>query len=88
MNKVTVYSTTICPYCDAAKRYFKESAIPFEDINLDRDHELRMKLSSENGGWRTVPMIFIGDHFVGGFTELIDVVKKGQLSSLLGIDGE
>ena len=51
----------------------------YEDINLDNDHELRMKLSEENNGYRTVPMIFIDDSFIGGFQELQKMHKDGKL---------
>jgi len=79
MQEITVYSTKICPYCDAAKRLLTQKGYPFKSVDLSNDHELRMKLSAENNGWRTVPMIFIGSSFIGGFTELVALDKKGDL---------
>ena len=79
MQEITIYSTKICPYCDAAKRLLTQKGYPFKDVDLSNNPDLRMKLSSEQNGWRTVPMIFIGNNFVGGFTELAALDKKGEL---------
>lgn len=81
MQQVRMYSTNFCPFCVQAKRLLDSLSIKFEELKLDNDHELRMKLSKENGGWRTVPMIFIGDEFVGGFQELAALHSKGELES-------
>jgi glutaredoxin 3 len=81
--KVRVYTTNVCPYCVAAKRLLKELGVDFEEINLENQHELRMKLSQENGGWRTVPMIFVGDRFIGGFTDMKAVHDRGALLPMI-----
>ncbi len=79
MQEITIYSTKICPYCDAAKRLLTQKGYAFKDVDLSNNSDLRMKLSAEQNGWRTVPMIFIGTNFVGGFTELAALDKKGDL---------
>ena len=76
---VTIYSTKICPYCVSAKKLFSTLGIPFEEIGLDDKPELRQKLSTDNGGWRTVPMIFLGSEFVGGFDDVNKMHKEGRL---------
>jgi len=82
-TKVIVYSTTYCPYCDNAKSLLKRLNIPFEDINVEDQPELRQKLSAENGGWRTVPMIFIDNTFVGGYTDLKKLHDEGKLQGFV-----
>jgi glutaredoxin 3 len=83
MKLVRVYTTKICSYCHAAKRLLTQRNIPFEEIGLDDKPELRQKLSEENNGYRTVPMIFVGSTFVGGFNELNQLDRSGKLTSLL-----
>ena len=78
MEKIRVYSSDYCPYCVSAKRLLQREKLDFEEINLSRDPELRMKLSEETG-WRTVPMIFIGEKFIGGFDELNRLYRSGGL---------
>lgn len=80
---ITVYTTDYCPFCVNAKTLLQRLELPFTEVNLENNHELRMRLSQENNGWRTVPMIFIGDHFVGGFTELKSLHDRDGLKDLL-----
>jgi glutaredoxin 3 len=83
MSQVKIYTTTYCSYCHAAKALFSELGVDFEEIVLDRDPALRAKLSAENGGWRTVPMIFIDGEFVGGFDEARGLNDRGELFPML-----
>jgi len=80
---VRVYTSRWCGYCFAARQLLGRLALPFEEIGLDDDPELRRSLSEANGNWSTVPMIFVGDHFVGGFTELLALHRSGRLNQLL-----
>jgi glutaredoxin 3 len=79
MNIVKIYTTSVCPYCDAAKRLFKSMGVAFEEINLEGRPDERQRLSEANGGWRTVPMIFVGETFVGGFTDAKALHDRGEL---------
>ena len=76
---VTLYTRRWCTYCFAARRLLKRLRVPYEEIPLDRRHELRNEISKKAGGWPTVPMIFIGERFVGGYTELADLHRRGEL---------
>ena len=83
MAKVIIYTTRMCPYCVSAKKLFERLGVQFEEIGLDSQPELRMKLSDENNGWRTVPMIFINGKFIGGFDDVNSAHERGQLQALL-----
>jgi len=52
--------------------------IPFEDIDLSADPDLADSLS-EKFHWRTVPMIFIGDEFIGGYDDVAALHERGEL---------
>lgn len=82
MKKVTIYSKTICPYCDRAKLLLKNKGVPYTEINMDGKEE-ELKALKDRTGLRTVPQIFIEDHLVGGFTDLQALDQKGELDSLL-----
>jgi len=76
---IKIFTTAICPFCIAAKRLLRERDLPWEEIHLDSQPELRQELSQANGGWRTVPMVFINDEFIGGYAELQKLDRSGQL---------
>ena len=85
MTPVTIYTTAVCPFCIAAKRLFENLGIEFSEVLLDRDPALRMRLAQENEGWRTVPMIFVGDQMIGGFSEVKTLHQEGELLPMLGV---
>ena len=81
MKEIKLYTGSNCWFCEQAKQLLTRENLPFEDINLDDKLDLRMQLSKENGGYRTIPMIFIDGKFIGGFNELNALVKSGDLKS-------
>ncbi len=82
MKPVTVYSTRICPYCMMAKRLLTQKGVPYEEILIDGNEQLRIDLMTRTGR-RTVPQIYVGDHHVGGFDDLAALERAGQLDLLL-----
>jgi glutaredoxin 3 len=76
---VRIYTTSSCSYCVAAKRLLTQKNIPFQEIDVSRDQATRQKLSEENNGYRAVPMIFIGEEFIGGFSDLAALDQSGNL---------
>lgn len=81
MAKVTVYTTPYCPYCSRAKLLLKSKSVDFEEIDVS-DDDLRQKLV-ERTCWQTVPQIFIGEEFVGGYDELQALEDDGRLDAML-----
>ncbi|MGE0764487.1 MAG: glutaredoxin 3 [Bdellovibrionales bacterium] len=82
MAQVTIYTWTVCPYCVRAKSLLKSKGVDYNEINLDgKDDEL--KKLQERTKWRTVPQIFIGDEFIGGYVDLAELETRGELDQLL-----
>ena len=82
MAKVKIYTTALCGYCHAAKRLLGDKGVEFEEIPVDRNNEMRLKLM-EQTGQRTVPQIWVGETHVGGFTDLAALEQSGKLNELL-----
>jgi glutaredoxin 3 len=83
-NRVTIYSSTVCPYCHAAKRLMDSLGVAYDEVVLDDTPELRQRLSDENGCFRTVPMIFAGDELLGGFQDVMALHGRRELLPRLG----
>lgn len=65
-----------------AKQLFTSLKVPFEEKNLAAD-PAEAEVLSEKYNWRTVPMIFIGDEFVGGYDDIADLHQRGELTAKL-----
>ena len=79
MPDVTLYTTSYCGFCSAAKGLLNQKGVSFEEIDVTNDPATRQLVSEANGNYRTVPMIFVGNKFVGGFQQLSAMAKSGQL---------
>ncbi|MFZ2523304.1 MAG: glutaredoxin domain-containing protein [Minisyncoccia bacterium] len=82
MNKVTIYSTPTCHFCNMAKEYFKANGVSYEEINVASDAEKRKEMVDKSGQLG-VPVIDIGGQIVIGFnkTKLAQLLNIGQNNS-------
>lgn len=81
-NEITIYSTLICPYCNAAKQLLKSKNLKYKEIRIDQNPEERQSMI-EKSGRTSVPQIFINGHHVGGFDDLNAASRSGELDKLL-----
>ncbi len=83
MSKVTMYTTTWCPYCVRAKDLLGRKGVAVAEINVEEVDGARDEMVQRSGRM-TVPQIFIGDQHVGGCDDLYALESRGQLDALLG----
>lgn len=57
-------------------------------IRIDEDPAQREIMLTRSGQRRTVPQIFIGNHYVGGYHELVQLARDGELDILLEQDNK
>jgi glutaredoxin 3 len=69
MSKAIVWSKNHCPFCDQAKALLTQKGIVFEEKKIGEGFT-REDLLEAVPTARTVPQIFLGEEYVGGFTEL------------------
>jgi glutaredoxin 3 len=83
MNKVRMYSTGNCPYCVAAERLLVTRGLHhITKLRVDTD-PLLLDEMIETTRRRTVPQIYIGDTYVGGYTDLVALDREGRLRELI-----
>ena len=82
MANVSMYSTVICPYCMRAERLLHQKGVQVNKILVDQ-HPEELEKMIEITGRRTVPQIFIGNHHVGGYDDLVELDRQGKLEPLL-----
>ena len=84
MKKVVIYTGDLCVHCEWAVDLLNRKNIEFTEYNVAKDKTKREEMFKKSNGARTVPQIFIGEHHVGGNTELQALDREGKLISLLG----
>ena len=90
---VQVYTTPMCPYCSNAKQLLQSKGVDYEEIGMhDISREERQALMQKTNNYRTVPQIFIGDTFVGGFAAALangkseaEAIRYGQIAAALSV---
>ncbi|MEO8104738.1 MAG: glutaredoxin family protein [Candidatus Saccharibacteria bacterium] len=72
MKKITVYSTTTCPYCVMLKRWLDDKSIPYTNYMVDQNPIAAQNMINLSGQ-RGVPFSTIEG-------------EDGQLEKILGFD--
>ena len=83
MKKVTVFMGPMCSFCEAAKRLLARNNIPFKEINIALEEGKKEEMFAKSNGRKTIPQIFFNDLHIGGYQELRDLEKKGELLNLV-----
>jgi glutaredoxin 3 len=78
MPRIQVYTTRWCACCVRAKALLDSRGLDYEEISLDNDPSFRQRLLDLTGAW-TVPQILIDGHPIGGYTELWQLDRRGEL---------
>ena len=84
--EVEIYSLEWCPYCNKAKNFLKSKGFSFQEYDIGKSEEKKREMLARTDGARTVPQIFIDDELIGGYDDLIDSKKSGELNELLDLD--
>ena len=83
MPEIVLYTKSWCPYCDRAKHLLREKGQEWQEIDIEAEPARRDEMI-ERSGQSTVPQIWIGEKHVGGFDDLADLERRGELDPMLG----
>ena len=83
MKNIIMYTGPMCNFCDAAKRLLSRNNLKYEEIDISTKDGLRDEMIEKANGKRTIPQIFFDNHHIGGYVELRELEKKGELINLL-----
>lgn len=82
MREIKIYTSLRCSYCSAAKQLLASHGYEYQEINMQGDEDLMIEVMQKSGQ-RTVPQIFVGDHSVGGYQELLASLTNNEFAQLL-----
>ncbi len=83
MKNIIMYTGPMCNFCDAAKRLFARNNLTYKEIDISTKDGLRDEMIKKANGKRTIPQIFFNDQHVGGYVELRELEKNGELKKIL-----
>jgi glutaredoxin 3 len=81
--QVSMYCTAYCPYCTMAERLLMAKGVQTIDkIRVDLEPRRRVEMM-ERTQRRTVPQIYIDGRHVGGYDDLSQLDRAGELDMML-----
>ena len=80
---ITIYTQPNCTYCDQAKALMKSKSISYIELILNVGQKQEegktyvpvKHLKDRRPDAKTIPQIFDGKHYIGGFKELQNYLK-------------
>lgn len=87
LQPMVMFSKSTCPFCMKAKQAFASIEAPMPVVELDsmgpeRAAEIQDHLMTLTGA-RTVPRVFINHKFIGGGTDVLNLLESGELKTLV-----
>ena len=83
MKKIVIYTGPMCNYCSAAKHLLNKKKVDYKEFDIAIDQTKMQEMRERTKGARTIPQIFIGETYVGGYNELKALEIAGKLDGLL-----
>ena len=87
MKKVSIYTTPTCTYCRAAKEFFHQNNITYEEFDVSTDAARRQEMI-EKSGQMGVPVIMIREMDEAGQEKepvLVVGFDRARLAEALGV---
>ena len=83
MKSVTIYTSPLCNFCDAAKRLLARNNAEYKEINIATTDGAMDEMIKKANGRRTVPQIFFDEQHIGGYDDIRALEKENKLQDLL-----
>ena len=89
---VTIYSKSACKFCVLAKEFFDRHKIGYTIVYLNREenneeYDQIVDALLSQSSQQSFPFIFIGESFLGGYTELENAYNTLRLHEMLASVG-
>lgn len=72
----------MCGFSARATAILQQLEVPFHDVNILQDDELRMGLKTFSS-WPTFPQLYVNGTLVGGADIMVEMYQSGELETLL-----
>ena len=86
MADIEIYTNRGCSACVGAKHYLDRKGVTYTEKKLGKSRKLDSEFSIRTRGAKKIPQIFINNEWIGGFDELMNYDKAGELNWRLGLE--
>ena len=88
MKNWKIVSKVGCPWCDKAKELLKSKNIDFEVEEVTDRNKVEVISKLNIGNHKTFPIIFYKDQFIGGYSDLLNFLKKYKGNTIANTEKE
>ena len=81
--EIDIYTSPLCGFCTVAKKLLIKKGLDFNEYDVLKDPSLKSIMIERANGSKTVPQIFINEHHIGGWEQLIGLDQNGNLDEIL-----
>ena len=78
-SSVLMYSIPYCPFCVGAKQMLDQLGVQYEDVDISGERDRRAFTAQILPGHYSAPLIVIGDEAIGGYNEMVELHRRGDL---------
>lgn len=71
----------MCGFSARACAILQQLNVPFHDVNILQDDNLRMALK-EYSNWPTFPQLYVSGQLIGGADIMVEMYQSGELATL------
>ena len=82
MVEAKVYSASYCAWCSKAVQFLESEGLKVRIVDITDDQDERHMLI-ERTGQKTVPQIWIGDAYIGGYDRMMKMVSTKDLKPII-----
>ena len=86
MAEVEIYTNKGCGACVSAKHFLDRKGISYTEKKLGKSKKTDAEFSIRTRGAKSIPQIFINNEWIGGYDDLVDYEKAGELNWRLGLE--
>ncbi len=88
-NDIEIYTIPTCPFCKKAKALLEDNYLEYKEYDISHDEEKEREELGKKfniSGYVTVPQITINGKYIGGYTNLKEIVSNGKLCDYIKCD--
>ena len=77
-----VYTASYCSWCSRAVQFLEKEGLKVRVVDITDDQDER-KMLVERTGQKTVPQVWIGDSYIGGYDRMLKMASTKDLKPII-----